>query len=460
MAKLAPYGPFRALDNNGDPLVGGKLYTYEAGTTTPKATFTNADGDIQNANPVILDLNGYANVWLEDGAYKFILKTSADATLWEVDDIQGDSTAAFGSQVVTQASNLAITNVYAQAIVNATATQTHSLPPAASVGSGFYYVVNNTSASGTVTVDPDGAETINGAANYAFTAGTSGIVYTDGSNWFTGFDKAVVAANLSARAANTVITNNTASSAAPAALAMGASTVLARLAAGNIVAATPTEINTLLTVAATTTKTSNYTVLTTDTFIPCDASGGSLTVTLYTAVGNSGRVVTIKKMDSTLTQEVTIEGDGTETIDGALNYKLDTQYESITLVSDGANWLIGNSLSVLNKYFVSSEQTITAGGSLTIAHGLSEEPTLIQPYLICKTAEGGYSIGDKYIFTGAYQVATASTVSFGASFVPDSTNINVRYGTFANIFSINNKTTGNTFNITPANWRLVIRAWA
>lgn len=246
MAKLAPYGPFRAFDNNGDPLVGGKLYTYEAGTLTPKATFTTADGDIQNANPVILDLNGYANVWLDDGSYKFILTTSADATLWTIDDVQGDTSASFGSQVVTQATNLAITNVFGQAIINATATQTHSLPPAASVGSGFYYVVNNTSSSGTVTVDPDGSETINGAANYAFTAGTSGLVYTDGSNWFTSFDKALTAANLSAKAANTVITNNTASSAVPTALAMGESTVLARLAAGNIVAATPAEIRTLL----------------------------------------------------------------------------------------------------------------------------------------------------------------------------------------------------------------------
>ena len=118
MAKLAPQGPFRALTNNGAPLAGGKLYTYEAGTSTPKTTYTTAAGTSANANPVILDANGYANVWLDSGAYKFILKDSADVTLWTIDDIQGEASTAFGAQVVTQSTNLALTNVYQNAIIN------------------------------------------------------------------------------------------------------------------------------------------------------------------------------------------------------------------------------------------------------------------------------------------------------------------------------------------------------
>jgi hypothetical protein len=191
-AKLAPYGPFRALDADANPLDGGLLYTYEAGTTTPKATYTDSTGNVANANPVVLDSSGYANVWLDDGSYKFVLKNSDDVTQWTIDNIVGDSTNAFGSQVVSSASNLAITDAYANAVVIATAIQTHSLPPAASVGSGFYYVVKN--SSGTLTIDPDGSETIDGAASLTIPAGVGGLIITNGTAWFSDFVNAKNAA--------------------------------------------------------------------------------------------------------------------------------------------------------------------------------------------------------------------------------------------------------------------------
>jgi len=54
---LSPVGGAAAqfLDNNGNPLTGGKLYTYEAGTTTPQATYTTFVGNVAHANPIILD---------------------------------------------------------------------------------------------------------------------------------------------------------------------------------------------------------------------------------------------------------------------------------------------------------------------------------------------------------------------------------------------------------------------
>ena len=74
------------FDDNGDPLNGGKLYTYEAGTTTPKATYTTEAGDVANANPVILDSAGRATVFI-DGSYKFALYTSADVLVKTTDNI-------------------------------------------------------------------------------------------------------------------------------------------------------------------------------------------------------------------------------------------------------------------------------------------------------------------------------------------------------------------------------------
>lgn len=80
---------FRAFDANGDPLAGGKLYTYVAGTSTPLATYpTYADalaGTNANANPVILDANGEASVFGTPTLYKLTLHDSADALRWTMD---------------------------------------------------------------------------------------------------------------------------------------------------------------------------------------------------------------------------------------------------------------------------------------------------------------------------------------------------------------------------------------
>jgi hypothetical protein len=90
MANFSPaYFPvFRAFDANGNPLAGGKLYSYAAGTTTPLATYTDATGGTPNTNPVELDANGEAPVWLGQDAYKFILKDADDATIWTADGIK------------------------------------------------------------------------------------------------------------------------------------------------------------------------------------------------------------------------------------------------------------------------------------------------------------------------------------------------------------------------------------
>jgi hypothetical protein len=77
---------FRAFDNSGAPLAGGLLYTYIAGTTNDKATYSDAAGLVPNQNPVILDATGSATVRLIPGAYHFLLTDSTGATtLWDED---------------------------------------------------------------------------------------------------------------------------------------------------------------------------------------------------------------------------------------------------------------------------------------------------------------------------------------------------------------------------------------
>jgi hypothetical protein len=78
------------FDNNGDPLSGGLVYSYDAGTTTPRATYTSSTGGTANSNPIVLDSAGRtpAEIWLTEGyAYKFIVRTSAGVLIGTYDNI-------------------------------------------------------------------------------------------------------------------------------------------------------------------------------------------------------------------------------------------------------------------------------------------------------------------------------------------------------------------------------------
>lgn len=115
-----------------------------------------------------------------------------------------------------------------------------------------------------------------------------------------------------------------------------------------------------------------------------------------------------------------------------------------------------------SKSFVSPEQTITAGGTVSITHGLGEAPKLIQAELICKTAEHGYAVGDRVVINPAINPANASGSQYGHSLILNSTSIVVRYGTGGSGISyvITNALTGAGAGLLNANWRLVVRAYA
>jgi len=106
MATLCPDIRQKFFDSNGDPLVGGKIYTYAAGTTTPLATYTDATGGTPNTNPIILDANGEADIWLGTASYKFVIKNSSDVTQKTVD---GVIQLADGSVVTAKIADGAVT---------------------------------------------------------------------------------------------------------------------------------------------------------------------------------------------------------------------------------------------------------------------------------------------------------------------------------------------------------------
>ena len=88
---------------------------------------------------------------------------------------------------------------------------------------------------------------------------------------------------------------------------------------------------------ALTSKTSDYTATATDEVIVVDATSNTVTITLPTAVGITGRCYMVKCVDDTYT--VTVVGDEVETIDGELTQTIN-QWENIQVISDGSNWLI------------------------------------------------------------------------------------------------------------------------
>jgi hypothetical protein len=77
------------FDANGNPLVGGKLFTYAAGTTTPLATFTDYTGGTANTNPVIMNSRGEAAVWCGDNRYFMVLKDADNVEIWTSDNVNG-----------------------------------------------------------------------------------------------------------------------------------------------------------------------------------------------------------------------------------------------------------------------------------------------------------------------------------------------------------------------------------
>jgi hypothetical protein len=92
---LSPVGGVAAqfFTNTGAVLTGGKLYTYQAGTTTPQTTYTTSTGNVARTNPVVLDaagrVPGSGEIWVLPVSYKFVLKDSNDVLIATYDNVFG-----------------------------------------------------------------------------------------------------------------------------------------------------------------------------------------------------------------------------------------------------------------------------------------------------------------------------------------------------------------------------------
>ena len=110
------------------------------------------------------------------------------------------------------------------------------------------------------------------------------------------------------------------------------------------------------------------------------------------------------------------------------------------------------------KSFESSQQTITAAGALTLAHSLGATPKLIAPFLVCISADLGFSIGDVVLVNPANNSVAAS--AYGQAISYDATNVYVRYASSVGVYQIITKDTGASATITSASWKFIVRAYA
>jgi hypothetical protein len=132
--------------DNGDPLTGGLIYVYTAGTTTPATSWTSNSGAVANTNPIVLDAAGRTpnEIWLNGGVtYKFIVKTSTGVLIGTYDNIPAiDDPTVFNNLITVTGTNALIGT---------------SVPPYTAYVAGmtlsFLPVATNT---GAVTLDVDG----------------------------------------------------------------------------------------------------------------------------------------------------------------------------------------------------------------------------------------------------------------------------------------------------------------
>lgn len=177
-------------------------------------------------------------------------------------------------------------------------SQTVTLPAVADVPVGHEVTVKKTGSGGTLTIEGSGSETIDGALNVTTTTQYDAITLrSDGSSW-------------------------------------------SRVGYAAAVTGSPS----VLTV---TTQTTTATVDPADD-VTVDTGTSDHTLTLPPVDGLEGKVLQFKKTGAS--GVVTVDGDGSETIDGATTFTLTEQYETAAIVCDGVEWFrLDNTPNLLSQ---------------------------------------------------------------------------------------------------------------
>lgn len=283
------------FDSNGHPLNGGLLRYFDGGTLNVRTVYMDSTGSTPWSQPVTLDSAGRltASIYVGAGTFKERLSTAGNVDIYTEDSIPGEvvlTTSTFSRPnmpVISKSISYTVLVDDIGAMIQADATGgdvTITLISAVAAGNGAMIGVQNVGTSGKVIVAVPGGETVNGVSTVTMIRLRSGGIFTSNAGAWSG-----------------PITDQP---------------------------------------FATFSKSTTYTVAVENygRTIKADASGGAFTVTLPAAsAAGDGFEITIIKTDST-TGVVTIDGDGTETINGATTVGLAFQWQSAKVRCDGSNW--------------------------------------------------------------------------------------------------------------------------
>jgi hypothetical protein len=468
MAQLFWLSGQQLSDGNGAPHIAAKAYFYETGTTTPKATYSDAGLTSVNANPVVADANGrFGDIYLVAGRYKVVLTTSADVAIDTLDPVDGTS------QIISVASapataypflryhNTTDGNVYRRNAANSAwilEGAVDSLINAANVSE----VLTGTDATKAVTPDAlaglwQRGTDLASASTISLPATGGGVFTVTGTTTVAGISTGSGGRRVSLRFAGALqLTHNGTSFSLPGGVnivtqagdvadftndavqdATGSNwrCVNYRRANGTNVVSVP------LWQPA---KTTNYTATTADSngFIYFGPLTATATLSLPAAATMTGQTLSIT--NSSADFAVIIDPNGAELLDGVTTRQTFGP-SRVTIFSDGGQWL-----TVQGRYlFFSGDQTISTANSLTLPHGLGARPSSVWCEIRCATAEANYSIGD--IVPYSFAACDGVTVYHHTAAL-DATNLNLRQPATA-AWPIANKTTGAYVAMTPANWR-------
>jgi len=304
------------IDSNGEPLVGGKIYTYEASTSVPKETWKDYGKFQENTNPVILDDAGRASIWLE-GSYKIIVSDINDVVIYTMDNVKSVSdinldglTATVDDLNSTTTTAITTTSNYdiligdrgKNILVNAVSTPLDvNILSALTAGNKFKVTIKKIDKSpNIVSINTDDAQYIDGVQDTFILYSYNDFVelLSDGSNWY----------------------------------------VVASQTRDNIIDYDDY------------TQDLDIDLMFNGRTINSDGENGNITINLPSVldVGN-GFQVTVKKIDDTNNSTTIIPVLG-QKIDGFVDIQLDSFNEAVTLLAGNLGWYIINFVSLSSSF--------------------------------------------------------------------------------------------------------------
>lgn len=461
------------VDGNGTPYASAKAYFYETGTTTPKATYSDAGLTSANVNPVVAGSDGrFPDIYLVAGRYKVVYKTSADVTIDTLDPVDGTA------QIISAASAPATTypflvyhnttdgNRYRRnAANNAWINEgpVDSLVSAASVSE----VLVGTETGKAVTPDSlaglwQRGTDIASATTLSLPATGGGVFNITGTTTINGISTGYGGRSVKLRfASGLTLTHNATSFILP-----GGANI--QVAAGDVAefvneaAADGNGSNWRcfnympasgfpMASPSVGSKTASYTVTDADRggLIRFSGLAADVTLTLPAAANRAGFLLYVVNDDTsdTTSYGVTVDPNASETIDGVATRKGYTGTR-VTLLCDGTGW---RTVSGKWRYF-SGNQTLTLSSNTSLAHGLGVRPRIVWAELRCDTANLNYSVGD----TLTVLDTEGGSGSAGIGSYYDATNVNLRVGN--NVFIPDKLTLSTVAVLTATSWRVRVYA--